>query len=70
MSDGEAASVPLTAIAEIVIRGLLPQVERWLERQHGRVEGGSFAVLGLGKLGSKELSIGSDLDLIFVFDAG
>ncbi|MEZ5935140.1 MAG: bifunctional [glutamine synthetase] adenylyltransferase/[glutamine synthetase]-adenylyl-L-tyrosine phosphorylase [Alphaproteobacteria bacterium] len=68
-SDGEAASAALTAIAEIVIRGLLPHVERWLERQHGKVEGGSFAVLGLGKLGSKELSIGSDLDLIFVFAA-
>jgi len=68
-SDGEAASATLTMIAEIVLRGLLPHVERWLERQHGRVEGGSFAVLGLGKLGSKELSIGSDLDLIFVFDA-
>ena len=69
MSDGEAASAPLTAIAETVIRGLLPPVERWLEGQHGRVEGGSFAVLGLGKLGSKELTIGSDLDLIFVYHA-
>ena len=68
-SDGEAASVTLTALAEIVIRGLLPRVEGWLARQHGRIEGGAFAVLGLGKLGSKELSIGSDLDLIFVFDA-
>ncbi len=68
-SDGEAASANLTAIAEIVIRGLLPKVEGWLARQHGRVEGGSFAVLGLGKLGSKELAIGSDLDLIFVFEA-
>ena len=68
-SDGEAASAPLTAIAETVIRGLLPQVERWLEGQHGQVDGGSFAVLGLGKLGSKELTIGSDLDLIFVYQA-
>jgi len=68
-SDGAAASVTLTAIAESVIRGLLPPVERWLEAQHGRIEGGSFAVLGLGKLGSRELTIGSDLDLIFVFDA-
>ncbi|MDH3660937.1 MAG: bifunctional [glutamine synthetase] adenylyltransferase/[glutamine synthetase]-adenylyl-L-tyrosine phosphorylase [Alphaproteobacteria bacterium] len=68
-SDGEAASVTLTALAEIGIRGLLPFVENWLARQHGRIEGGSFAVLGLGKLGSKELTIGSDLDLIFVFDA-
>ena len=67
--DGEAASETLTALAEIVIRGLLPKVEHWLSGQHGRVEGGSFAVLGLGKLGSKELTIGSDLDLIFVFEA-
>jgi len=44
-------------------------VEAWLEPRHGRIRGGSFAVLGLGKLGSKELAIGSDLDLIFVFDA-
>ncbi len=68
-SDGEAASVPLTAVAETVIRGLLPPVERWLEGQYGRVDGGSFAVLGLGKLGSRELTIGSDLDLIFVYHA-
>ena len=68
-SDGEAASLTFTALAEIVIRGLLPRVEGWLARQHGRIKGGSFAVLGLGKLGSRELSIGSDLDLIFVFDA-
>ncbi len=67
MSDGEAASLPLTTIAETVIRGLLPHVERWLEKQHGQVTGGSFAVLGLGKLGSRELTIGSDLDLIFVY---
>ena len=68
-SDGEAASLTFTALAEITIHGLLPRVEGWLARQHGRIKGGSFAVLGLGKLGSKELSIGSDLDLIFVFEA-
>ena len=68
-SDGEKASISLTALAEIAIRGLLPSVESWLARQHGRVQGGNFAVLALGKLGSKELSIGSDLDLIFVYDA-
>ena len=31
--------------------------------------GGAFVVLGLGKLGSRELTIGSDLDLIFIFEA-
>ena len=68
-SDGAEASEPLTAIAEIVIRQLLPKVKAWLAEQHGDIEGAGFAVLALGKLGSAELSIGSDLDLIFVFDA-
>ncbi|MDF2781686.1 MAG: Glutamine synthetase adenylyltransferase [Geminicoccaceae bacterium] len=67
--DGAEAGTSLTAIAEIVIRALLPEVEGWLAGQHGRVANGSFVVLGLGKLGSRELTIGSDLDLIFIFDA-
>ncbi len=68
-SDGAEASAPLTALAEIAVRQLLPKVETWLADQHGHIAGGSFAVLAMGKLGSSELSIGSDLDLIFVFDA-
>ena len=67
--DGDAASGHLTDIAERVIQALLPRAESWLSAQHGRVPGGAFVVLGLGKLGSRELSIGSDLDLIFVYDA-
>ncbi|MGH6914251.1 MAG: bifunctional [glutamine synthetase] adenylyltransferase/[glutamine synthetase]-adenylyl-L-tyrosine phosphorylase, partial [Geminicoccales bacterium] len=69
LADGDAAGTSFTAIAEIVIRALLPRVERWLNAQHGRIAGGAFAVLGLGKLGSAELTLGSDLDLVFVFDA-
>ncbi len=67
--DGNAASAILTGIAESVIGALLPRAERWLATQHGRIVGGSFVVFGLGKLGSRELSIGSDLDLIFAYDA-
>jgi glutamate-ammonia-ligase adenylyltransferase len=67
--DGDAASLVLTELAEIVIRKLLPRVDAWLAAQHGRVADGAFVVLGLGKLGSRELTIGSDLDLIFIFDA-
>ena len=59
----------LTDVAERVIQALLPRAEDWLSAQHGRVAGGTFMVLGLGKLGSRELTIGSDLDLIFVYDA-
>ena len=67
--DGDAASGHLTDLAERLIQALLPRAEEWLSAQHGRLPGGAFVVLGLGKLGSRELSIGSDLDLIFVYDA-
>ncbi len=69
LADAAAASRVLTDIAELVIRTLLPEAGQWLEQQHGRIEGGSFCVLGLGKLGSRELSLGSDLDLVFLFEA-
>jgi glutamate-ammonia-ligase adenylyltransferase len=59
----------LTAIADLLLERLLAPVEAWLAETHGRVPGGRFAVLGMGKLGSRELTIGSDLDLVFVFDA-
>ena len=59
----------LTAIADLLLERLLGPVEDWLAETHGRVPNGRFAVLGMGKLGSRELTIGSDLDLVFVFDA-
>ena len=59
----------LTAIADLLLERLLGPVEDWLAETHGRVPGGRFAVVAMGKLGSRELTIGSDLDLVFVFDA-
>jgi glutamate-ammonia-ligase adenylyltransferase len=69
LAGAEEAAATLTAIAETVLRAFLPRAEAWLEPQHGRVPGGAFVVLGLGKLGSRELTVGSDLDLVFVYDA-
>ncbi len=67
--DGDAAGPALSAIATVVIQGLLAPMQAALAAQHGAVPGGSFVVVALGKLGSEELTIGSDLDLIFVYDA-
>ena len=36
---------------------------------HGDVVGARFAVLGYGSLGGEELGFGSDLDLVFLYDA-
>jgi glutamate-ammonia-ligase adenylyltransferase len=37
-------------------------------RRHGRVIGGRSAVIAMGKLGGREMTAGSDLDLILIFD--
>ncbi len=36
---------------------------------HGGIAGARFAVLGYGSLGGEELGFGSDLDLVFLYDA-
>ena len=36
---------------------------------HGKIEGGEFIILALGRLGGEALTHASDLDLIYLFDA-
>ncbi|TIN66975.1 MAG: hypothetical protein E5Y29_26280, partial [Mesorhizobium sp.] len=36
--------------------------------RHGTIAGGVVALLGMGKLGSRELTAGSDVDLILLYD--
>ena len=67
--DGEAAGAAFADIAEAAIAGLLPRVAAEFARSHGEVAGGGLVVLGLGKLGSREMTVTSDLDLILVYDA-
>ncbi|TNE35344.1 MAG: bifunctional [glutamine synthetase] adenylyltransferase/[glutamine synthetase]-adenylyl-L-tyrosine phosphorylase [Alphaproteobacteria bacterium] len=70
--SGKGATVTagpvLSDIAEVVLNSLFPKVLEELSERHGRVPGAEFAVLAMGKLGSREMSPGSDADLIFVFD--
>ncbi|MGE4014140.1 MAG: bifunctional [glutamine synthetase] adenylyltransferase/[glutamine synthetase]-adenylyl-L-tyrosine phosphorylase, partial [Alphaproteobacteria bacterium] len=67
--DAEAAGRALSDIADAVIRGLQPRVETDFARQHGSVPSGAMVVVAYGKLGGRELSATSDLDLVFVYDA-
>ncbi|MFO1036327.1 MAG: bifunctional [glutamine synthetase] adenylyltransferase/[glutamine synthetase]-adenylyl-L-tyrosine phosphorylase [Geminicoccaceae bacterium] len=69
LAPARHAAETLTAIAEVALQHLLRTATDWLVAQHGAVPGGAFAVIGLGKLGSRELTTGSDLDLVFVYDA-
>ena len=69
IARAEVAARTLADIAEVVITCLLPAAQRRMAAQHGVIPGGAFVVLGLGKLGAHELTVGSDLDLVFVYEA-
>jgi len=58
----------LTNVAETVLRTLQPRVEDEFAKRHGRVPGGALAVLAFGKLGGREKTPTSDMDLAFVYD--
>ncbi len=62
------ASAPLCAIAEACLVTLVPVVKREFAARHGTVEDGRMAIIACGKLGSREMTVASDLDLIFVYD--
>jgi len=67
--DGTGAGAAFADVAESVISELLPRVSADLARSHGSVPGGEMTVLGLGKLGGREMTVTSDLDLILIYDA-
>jgi glutamate-ammonia-ligase adenylyltransferase len=68
MIDAAAAGRALTNIADAALTALWPPVVVEFEEQHGRFAGGGMAVLAMGKLGGREMTTTSDLDLIFLFD--
>ena len=67
--DGAQAGAVLADIAEATLALLLPAVEAEFALRHGRVRGGAFTVIGMGRLGSREMTLASDLDLILIYDA-
>jgi len=66
------AETALTEVAEVCLEEALALATRQLQRTNPSaardVERGRFLVVGMGKLGSRELTYGSDLDVIFLFD--
>ena len=55
-------------LADAVLRQTLNAVTQEFEAKHGRAPGGRVAILGMGKLGSRELTAGSDIDLILLYE--
>ena len=55
-------------IAECMIEAMQAEVEREMVRAHGKVPGGAAVIVAMGKLGGREMTAASDLDLIVVYD--
>ena len=58
----------LTGIAEVILRECLEIAIRDVMERYGTSKC-RMAIIGLGKLGSREMSYGSDLDIIFIHKA-
>ncbi len=62
-----------TALAEITLCSALSHLSRWHSEPHGRPIGAASGavqqlhVIGMGKLGGRELNVSSDIDLIFAY---
>lgn len=68
-ADAEEAGPAYAALASELVAALAPVAEEKVVERHGRLPGGKFVVVAMGKLGSEEMSASSDLDLIMIYDA-
>ncbi|MHC9085732.1 bifunctional [glutamate--ammonia ligase]-adenylyl-L-tyrosine phosphorylase/[glutamate--ammonia-ligase] adenylyltransferase [Luteimonas sp. RIT-PG2_3] len=59
----------LAWLADGVVEAVLELAQREMRGPHGVVPGARFIVVGYGSLGGEELGFGSDLDLVFLYDA-
>lgn len=64
----EKAGRAFSDLADLTLRETFDAVQKEFARTHGIVPGGRAAILGMGKLGSRELTAGSDIDLILLYD--
>ncbi len=66
--DGDAAGPILADVADCALSALFPRVVSEFQLQHGKLPGRGMTLLALGKLGSREMTMTSDLDLVFIYD--
>ena len=62
------AGATFARLADVLIRALHKAVDASFVEAHGRIRDGEVAVLAMGKLGGREMTATSDLDLIIVYD--
>ncbi|RUW93622.1 bifunctional [glutamine synthetase] adenylyltransferase/[glutamine synthetase]-adenylyl-L-tyrosine phosphorylase [Mesorhizobium sp. M7A.F.Ca.US.010.02.1.1] len=66
--DPARAGRAFSDLADLTIEAALKAVTAEFAARHGTIAGGVVSLLGMGKLGSRELTAGSDVDLILLYD--
>lgn len=66
--DPARAGRAFSDLADLTIEAALRAVMSEFAARHGVIAGGVVSLLGMGKLGSRELTAGSDVDLILLYD--
>jgi [glutamine synthetase] adenylyltransferase / [glutamine synthetase]-adenylyl-L-tyrosine phosphorylase len=66
--SAQQAGEAFAAVADAIVRTLQSKVAEIVRAGHGQVPGGDAVVLAMGKLGGREMTANSDLDLIVVYD--
>ncbi len=64
----ERAGEAYAAVVQAIIQCSLREVREVFEKDYGTIPGGRIAVLALGRLGSREMTPTSDLDLVVLYD--
>ena len=67
-ASADQAGEAFARLADVLIRSLHQAIEASFAEQYGRVAEQQVAILALGKLGGREMTSTSDLDLIVVYD--
>lgn len=57
----------LSDVAEVCVSALLHRVEIDFAARNGVTQVGSLAVIALGRLGARDLTFGSDVDMVFLY---
>jgi [glutamine synthetase] adenylyltransferase / [glutamine synthetase]-adenylyl-L-tyrosine phosphorylase len=66
--SAQQASVAFADVAEGIVHTVHGLVTDRFATQHGRIRGQETAILALGRLGGREMTASSDLDLILLYD--
>lgn len=68
MAGYEAIGHFLSDLAEVLLSRATVHVEENFAETYGRIAGSQIAIVAMGKLGARELTFASDLDLIFIYN--